>query len=47
MFISRLIFLNDDIGEFWYDLKLSAIDPLPIQVDPFEAEVGRLAITFI
>lgn len=44
-----LIFVNEDIGEFWYDLKLLSVDPLPIQAGILEAEVGRYAthtITF-
>lgn len=40
-FRGSLIFANDDVGEFWYDLKLSSDDPQPVQIDVFEAEVGR------
>lgn len=40
-FRGSLIFVNDEIGEFWYDLKLSSEDPQPIQIDLIEAEVGR------
>ena len=45
--LSSLIFINDDIGEFWYDLKLIAVDPLPIQTDLLEAEVGRYTTQII
>ena len=40
-FRGSLIFVNDEIGEFWYDLKLSSDDPQPVQADLIEAEVGR------
>jgi hypothetical protein len=36
-----LIFMNEQYGEFWYDLKLTCTDPLPIQLEPIKAEVGR------
>lgn len=39
-----LIFHNERYGEFWYDLKLTSTDPLPIQLEPIKAEVGRFAI---
>ena len=42
-FRGSLIFQNDDVGEFWYDLKLTALDALPIVLDTIECEVGRLA----
>lgn len=41
-FRGSLIFFNEDVGEFWYDLKLSSDDPQPVQADLIEAEVGRL-----
>ena len=40
-FLSSLIFMNDEIGEFWYDLKLISLDPLPFQFDPIEVQVGK------
>lgn len=40
-FRGSLIFLNEETGEFWYDLKLVGVDPLPVVIDPVEAEVGR------
>lgn len=40
----NIIFYNDTYGEFWYDLKLISSDPLPIQLEPIKAEVGRFAI---
>ncbi|CAF0834043.1 unnamed protein product [Brachionus calyciflorus] len=43
-FRGSLIFLNDETGEFWYDLKLVSTDPLPIPIDTVEAEVGRYTI---
>lgn len=43
-FRGGLIFLNEETGEFWYDLKLVSIDPLPITVDAVEAEVGRYTL---
>lgn len=42
-FRGSLIFVNDDCGEFWYDLKLTSEDPQVIQTDIIEAEVGRYA----
>ena len=33
--------MNETYGEFWYDLKLTCTDPLPIQLEPIKAEVGR------
>lgn len=43
-FRGSLIFLNEETGEFWYDLKLTAIDPLPVAIEPVEAEVGRYTL---
>lgn len=43
----NLIFYNEIYGEFWYDLKLTSLDPLPIQLEPIKAEVGRFAIETI
>lgn len=40
-FRGSLIFVNDEIGEFWYELKLISSDPQPIQTDFIEAEIGR------
>jgi hypothetical protein len=40
-FKGSLIFYSEDIGEFWYELRLTAIDPLPIELEPVEAEVGK------
>lgn len=40
-FKGSLVFLNDETGEFWYELKLLSVDSLPIQMEPIEAEVGR------
>ena len=39
--------MNDEFGEFWYDLKLSSLDPLPVALEPIEAEVGRYSFYFI
>ena len=39
--------MNEEFGEFWYDLKLSSLDPLPVALDPFEAEVGRFEVRTI
>ena len=40
-FKGSLIFVNEEFGEFWYDLKLSGVDALPIQLEPIESEIGR------
>ncbi len=40
-----MIFLNDETGEFWYDLKLVGIDALPIQLEPIESEIGKYVAT--
>jgi hypothetical protein len=44
IFHKSLIFVNDDIGEFWFDLKLLAVDPMPIQAGVLQCEVGRYTI---
>lgn len=46
-FKGSLIFMNDEIGEFWYDLKLISLDPLPFQFDPIEVQVGKNSIQTI
>ena len=33
--------MNDEIGEFWFDLKLVSVDPMPIQAGVLQCEVGR------
>lgn len=43
-FRGSLIFLNEETGEFWYDLRLISTDPIPIQAEPVEAEVGRYVV---
>ena len=43
-FRASVIFQNDETDEFWYDLKLIAIDALPIQLEPIEAEIGRFGV---
>jgi hypothetical protein len=43
-FSQSLIFVNDDIGEFWFDLKLTSVDPMPIQAGVLQCEVGRYTI---
>lgn len=40
-FRGSLIFLNEEFGEFWYDLKLSGADASPILLEPIESEIGR------
>ena len=44
---SSLIFLNEEFGEFWYELKLTGVDSLPIELEPIEAELGKYAIQVI
>jgi hypothetical protein len=43
-FKGSLIFFNEETGEFWYDLKLLAIDAMPVELDPVEAEIGKYAV---
>lgn len=42
-FRGSLIFVNEEFGEFWYDIKLVAIDALPVQLEPIESELGKYA----
>ncbi len=35
-----IVFYNDDIGEFWYQLTMTAVEPPPINLD-FECELGK------
>jgi hypothetical protein len=42
-FKGSIIFYNENIGEFWYELKMTAKDALPIKIDTFESEVGRFS----
>ena len=36
-----LVFYNEVVGEFWYDLKLTATKPVPTTLDHMECELGR------
>ncbi|XP_035825915.1 cilia- and flagella-associated protein 47 [Aplysia californica] len=36
-----LIFFNEEVGEFWYDLVLKAQSPLPTTLPHMECELGR------
>jgi hypothetical protein len=40
-------FVNQKLGEIWYELKLKAENPPPVRLDPLKAEVGSLASRFI
>ncbi len=46
-FRGSLIFLNEEFGEFWYDLKLSSNDANTIQLEPVECEIGKYASVVI
>ncbi|KAJ3074529.1 Cilia- and flagella-associated protein 47 [Podochytrium sp. JEL0797] len=39
-----LIFNNDEIGEFWYELNLEAMEPAPTIVPALSAPLGKCAI---
>ena len=39
-FRASLIFTNEQLGEFWYDLKMSSLDPMPVKRDTMQAQVG-------
>lgn len=36
-----ITFINDDIGEFWYRLLLTADAPPPVVLPPMKAEIGK------
>lgn len=40
-----LTFLNDEIGEFWYSLELTAVDADPMVLEEIEVELGKNAST--
>ncbi len=46
-FRGSLIFINEEFGEFWYDLKLASSDPSAIQLEPVESEIGKYATVAI
>lgn len=46
-FKGSLVFLNNETGEFWYELRLVAVDALPFSLDPIEAELGRFGVKTI
>lgn len=37
-------FVSERTGEFWYKLKLIALPPEPIDLELFEAELGKSAV---
>lgn len=39
-FSGSVKFFNEDVGEFWYSLDLTAVEPLPINL-LFECELGK------
>lgn len=43
-FEGAVSFMSERTGEFWYKLKLIAREPDPIEIDLFEAELGRNCI---
>jgi len=43
--IGGLIFVNDEIGEFWYELELESEEPDPIPVPGIKAELGKTSKT--
>ena len=42
-----MIFTNEEIGEFWYDIKLNSLEPLAVEMDPIEAQVGKYENNFL
>jgi hypothetical protein len=40
-------FLNEKVGEFWYDLNLVAEENPPIALDLLECELGKVASHFV
>ena len=42
-----LIFVNDEIGEFWYELQLESEEPDPIPVTGIKAELGKTSTTHL
>jgi hypothetical protein len=40
-------FLNEKVGEFWYDLNLTAEENPTVNLDLFECELGKVATQFV
>jgi len=38
--VGSITFVNDKIGEMWYELSLEAFEAPPVELDPFECPVG-------
>lgn len=36
-----VIFQNEAVGEFWYDLRLKATTPLPVNLPSVHCELGK------
>ena len=46
-FSGNIGFLNEKVGEFWYDLHLTAEENPAISLDLLECELGKVASHFI
>lgn len=42
--VGAITFVNEKMGEFWYELELSALEPPPKDLAPMTAQVGTSAI---
>jgi hypothetical protein len=42
-FRASLIFTSEKLGEFWYDMKMTSLDPMPIVCELMQAQVGWYA----
>jgi hypothetical protein len=40
----QAVFINEKVGEFWYDLDLNALPGAPIVLDRFKCELGSSAV---
>lgn len=41
-----ITFISETVGEFWYKLKLTAVEPEPVVLPSVECELGRFATIF-
>lgn len=46
-FTGTIGFLNEKVGEYWYDLYLYADENPPVTLDLLECELGKVASHFV